>query len=1095
MDLLQDLNPPQREAVEHPGGPLLILAGAGSGKTRVLAYRIAHLVRDRGVAPRRILAVTFTNKAANEMRTRVERLVGGAIGRAMWIGTFHHICGRILRRHGDRVGIARNFLIYDDDDQRRVIRDVLRDLSLDERRFPPSMLLSLIDRAKNDAIDHVAYAQQAGGWFEEIVARVYRGYQAALQDRNALDFDDMLLGVIKLFDEAQDVKEEYQERFLHVLVDEYQDTNHAQYLIVKTIAEKHRNLCVVGDDDQCLPAGTGILTPLGVSSIEKFQQATEVIAACGRGRSTKVPVGTPKGRLYSGPVVTLTTRSGLRLTATPNHLLFARIVPNPAIHYVYLMQKRGAGYRIGRTSGVRSRTPGSLDSGLALRLNGEAADRLWILAATHEISEAAYLEQLYAFSYGIPTTVFHTRGRRMLIEQQQIEKIFRSIDTEERAQRLLTALKMFIEYPHQRSGAVIRGQTTRRLVHFTMFGDGRRYQMRPWTDHRIQLVTSGRDVRARVAAEFPTRESRAEVWRVETARRDYDAGWFMARKLAVLVEGEPVLRAALVDSSNPGSPYRITHDVMPAGHIHMGMMVVVVQDGRVVEDEVISREAGNYDGHVFDLEVPDLRNYVANGFVVHNSVYRWRGADIRNILEFEGDYPDATIVKLEQNYRSTKTILAAATGVIRHNPHRHSKSLWTANATGEPLLFYEAYDGHDEARFVAAEIKRLTGDGATAVRPDPGPRTQDPGPRRYNDFVVLYRTNAQSRLFEEQFLRTGIPYSIVGGVRFYERKEIRDILAYLRLALAPHDSVSLKRVVNVPRRGIGDVSLERLDAFAAARGLSLYDAMGTPEGLAQFPKQAQRAAGEFVGVIERLRDRAGRVRATDLIEMAIVESGYQAMLEAEGTDESYSRLENLRELVTVAQEFEQTTGEESLEAFLQHLALVTDLDTWSEEVDRVTLMTLHSAKGLEFPVVFLAGLEEGLFPHARSLDEEGGMEEERRLCYVGMTRARERLYLSCARNRTIFGSTVPAVPSRFLDEVPAELIARPEPPAPAPQVTWEDEERELPELTVGDQVRHASFGAGRVLEVEGEGARTVVTVRFERGVKRLALGYAPLERV
>jgi len=726
MDFLADLNPPQRLAVEHPGGPLLILAGAGSGKTRALAYRIAHLVRDREVAPQRLLAVTFTNKAANEMRTRVERLIGAVIGRAMWIGTFHHICGRILRRQGDRIGIARNFLIYDDDDQRRVIRDVLRDLNLDERRFPPSMLLSLIDRAKNEAIDQVAYAAQAGGWFEEIVARVYRGYQAALQERNALDFDDMLLGVIKLFDDASDVKEEYQERFLHVLVDEYQDTNHAQYLIVKTISEKHRNLCVVGDDDQ--------------------------------------------------------------------------------------------------------------------------------------------------------------------------------------------------------------------------------------------------------------------------------------------------------------------------------------------------------------------------------SVYKWRGADIRNILEFERDYPDATIVKLEQNYRSTKTILAAATGVIRHNPHRHSKALWTANETGQPLILYDAFDGHDEARFVASEINRLRGDAAPPMRSDPGPRTPDPG-HRYNDFVVLYRTNAQSRLFEEQFLRTGIPYSIVGGVRFYERKEIKDVLGYMRLALAPYDSVSLKRVVNVPRRGIGDVSLERLDTFAAARGLSLYDAMATPEGLEQFPKQAQRAAGEFVGLIERLRDRAGRVRATDLIEMVIAESGYQAMLEAEDTDEAYGRLENLRELVTVAQEFEQTTGEESLEAFLQHLALVTDLDTWSEEIDRVTLMTLHSAKGLEFPIVFLAGLEEGLFPHARSLDEEGGMEEERRLCYVGMTRAKERLYLSFARNRTIFGTTVPAVPSRFLDEVPADLIARPQPAAPAPQMAWEEHGREVPDLTVGDQVRHASFGEGRVLEVEGEGARTVVTVQFGRGVKRLALGYAPLERV
>ncbi len=708
MGLLDDLNPPQREAVTHAGGPLLILAGAGSGKTRALAYRIAYLLHHRGVPPARILAVTFTNKAANEMRNRVDGLVGGAIARAMWIGTFHHICSRILRRHGGRIGISRTFIIYDEDDQRSLIRQILKDLGLDDRRFPPALLLAMIDRAKNEAIDHIQYAERATGFYEEVAARVYRAYQGGLRQRNALDFDDLLLEVINLFRDVPEVHEEYQERFQHVLVDEYQDTNHAQYLIVRTLAEKHRNLCVVGDDDQ--------------------------------------------------------------------------------------------------------------------------------------------------------------------------------------------------------------------------------------------------------------------------------------------------------------------------------------------------------------------------------SIYRWRGADIRNILEFERDYPDATIIKLEQNYRSTKTILAAAAGVIRHNPHRHEKLLWTANPDGEAATLYEAYDGHDEARFVADEITRLR-DGL-----------------KYRDTVVLYRTNAQSRLFEEQFLRRGIPYTIVGSVRFYERKEIRDLIAYVRLALNPADDASFERVINIPRRGIGDVSLERLRVSATAQGRSLLETLSTPEGLDLLPKAAQRAASEFIDLIERLRDRAQRVRATDLLEQAIVETGYQAMLEAEGTDEAYGRLENLRELVTVAAEFEQTTGEESLEAFLQHLALVTDLDTWHEDVDRVTLMTLHSAKGLEFPVVFLAGLEEGLFPHARSMEEEGGLEEERRLCYVGMTRAKHRLYLSHARNRTIFGATMPAVPSRFLDEVPHELIATPQ-PAPPPTAVWPDEEeREIPTFVAGDHVRHAAFGEGKVLEVEGEGARAVVTVRFAQGVKRLALGYAPLER-
>src|SRR5437867_4258031 len=705
MDLFQDLNPPQREAVTHPGGPLLILAGAGSGKTRVLAYRVAYLLRHQSIAPARILAVTFTNKAANEMRERVDRLVGTAVARAIWIGTFHHICSRILRRNGDRVGVGRNFLIFDEDDQRAVIRQCLKDLGLDERRFPPAVVLALIDRAKNEGVDHLAYAERANGWYEEVVARVFNAYQRTLREQNALDFDDLLLEVVRLFGEAADVKEEYQDRYHHVIVDEYQDTNRAQYLIIRTLAEKHRNICVVGDDDQ--------------------------------------------------------------------------------------------------------------------------------------------------------------------------------------------------------------------------------------------------------------------------------------------------------------------------------------------------------------------------------SIYRWRGADVRNILEFEQDYLDATIVKLEQNYRSTKTILQAAGEVIQHNPHRHRKALWTANPAGEPIVLYEAFDGHDEARFVVDEIARLR-DGL-----------------RYRDFVVLYRTNAQSRLFEEQCLRAGIPYTIVGGVRFYERKEIRDMIAYLRLALVPADDASLTRIINVPRRGIGDVSFGRLEAYARGHGLSVLEAMARPEALEDLPKAAQRTAAELVDLVARLRDRASRVRTTDLIDAAIVETGYQAMLEAEGTDEAYSRLENLRELVTVAKEFEDVTGEESLNAFLQHLALVTDLDTWQEQVDRVTLMTLHSAKGLEFAVVFLAGLEEGLFPHARALEEAEGLEEERRLCYVGMTRAKQHLYLSHARTRTIFGSTMPGVPSRFLEEVPAELVTRPTPAPPA--VTWTEEERDIPSFAVGDHVRHASFGEGRVLGVEGEGVRAVVTVQFAQGVKRLALGYAPLE--
>jgi len=707
--ILQDLNPPQREAVEHAGGPLLILAGAGSGKTRALAYRIAYLIRERRVRPQQILAVTFTNKAAREMLERVERLLGGPIARGIWIGTFHHICSRILRRHGDRVGIPKNFVIYDTEDQRALLREVLADAGLEERRFPPEVVLALIGRAKDEGLGPVEYAAQAENFFQEAVARAYRGYQALLRERGAVDFDDLLLETLRLFEEAPEVLEEYQTWFQHVLVDEYQDTNRVQYRLVAALAARHRNLCVVGDDDQ--------------------------------------------------------------------------------------------------------------------------------------------------------------------------------------------------------------------------------------------------------------------------------------------------------------------------------------------------------------------------------SIYRWRGADIRNILDFERDYPDATIIKLEQNYRSTKKILAAASEVIRHNPHRHEKRLWTDNQEGESVSVYEAFDGHDEARFIVETIRRYHTEG-----------------RPYREMVVLYRTNAQSRLFEEQLLRAGIPYQVVGGVRFYERKEVKDILGYLRLAQNPQDVASLRRVINIPRRGIGDITLGRLEAFAAQRGVGMFEAMTLPGALEDLPRAAVRPIGDFVGLIERIRDRAARVRVSDLIEQTIGETGYQEMLEREGTEEAYSRLENLRELVTVAQEFETVTGEESLEAFLQHLALITDVDTWQEQADRITLMTLHSAKGLEFPLVFLAGLEEGLFPHARTIEEEDGLEEERRLCYVGMTRAKDRLYVTYARQRMIFGAVHPSIPSRFVDEIPQHLLQPATVPAAA-AAPWSDEERAITVPPVGARVRHAKFGEGRVLEVEGEGVRAVVTVQFAVGVKRLALGYAPLETV
>ena len=716
------LNDRQLEAVRHGDGPLLVFAGAGSGKTRVLTYRIASLIQDRGVPAPAILAVTFTNKAAGEMRERLTALLGVTIARALWIGTFHATCSRILRISGAPAGVDPRFIIYDTDDQRTLMRETLRALDLDDRRFPPAAVLGEISRAKNELVDHVAYAQRAETARESMLAQIYAAYQRRLDDARALDFDDLLLRTVQLLHGAPDVLARYQERFRHILVDEYQDTNHAQYTLVGLLARRHRNLCVVGDDDQ--------------------------------------------------------------------------------------------------------------------------------------------------------------------------------------------------------------------------------------------------------------------------------------------------------------------------------------------------------------------------------AIYRWRGADVRNILEFERDYPEARVVALEQNYRSTQRILAVAGAVIHHNPHRHPKTLWTANPAGAPVTLYEAFDGYEEARYAGDQIRAHQAAGG-----------------RFGEIAVLYRTHAQSRQFEEMFLRLGIPYQIVGGLRFYERAEVKDLLAYLRLAFNPADEAGLRRIVNVPRRGIGDTTIRRLDAYARESGTTLWEAVrgaaragaagAGPSPAAGIGGAIRTGLTEFVDLVEDLGAFAADHSARDVLLRALDRTGYRRMLEAEGTDEAYARLENLEELAAVAQEVEAMSGEGTLEAFLQHLALQTDIDSFEERPDRVTLMTLHSAKGLEFPVVVLAGLEEGLFPHMRALEEEVDLAEERRLCYVGMTRARRRLLLTYVRQRTTYGTTRPSLPSRFLAEIPADAVERAATPRTETGDWPADEQRPVPEVAVGDTVRHKTFGTGRVLEVDGEGPRAIITVRFDgpAGTKRLALGYAPLERV
>jgi DNA helicase II / ATP-dependent DNA helicase PcrA len=770
--LLEGLNPQQREAVVHAGSALLIVAGAGSGKTRVLTHRIAHLLASRRAHPGEILAITFTNKAAGEMKERVEQLVGSR-ARAMWVMTFHSACVRILRRESRKLGFTSSFSIYDAADSQRLMGLVCRDLDLDPKRFPPKSFTAKVSNLKNELIDPETFADQAANPMEQKLAEAYTLYQQRLREANALDFDDIIMTTVHMLQAFPDVAEHYRRRFRHVLVDEYQDTNHAQYTLVREL--------------------------------------------------------------------------------------------------------------VGGAAGQQPRTT----------VDGDLVD--------------------------------------------------------------------------------------------------------------------------------PRQEGLAAV--------------------------EPAELCVVGDADQ--------------------------------------------------------------------SIYAFRGATIRNILQFEEDYPNATTILLEQNYRSTQTILSAANAVIERNANRRPKNLWTDAGAGTAITGYVADTEHDEAQFVADEIDRLA----------------DAGHARPSDVAVFYRTNAQSRVFEEVFIRVGLPYKVVGGVRFYERREVRDVLAYLRLLANPEDTVPLRRILNVPKRGIGDRAEAMIDALAQRERITFAQALRRVDEAYGMAARSANAVKRFNEMLERLRTVAesGAGPAT-VLEAVLEQTGYLAELQASTDPQDETRIENLQELAAVALEFEQERPEGTLADFLEQVALVADSDQIPDAPDGsggesggvITLMTLHTAKGLEFPVVFLTGLEDGVFPHMRSLGQTKELEEERRLAYVGITRARERLYLSRAAMRSAWGQPAYNPPSRFLEEIPDKLIewkrtggAPSGGTSPAMSVGAFPSsaasrkagaqgfatrrgvrEREVVALAVGDRVTHDSFGLGTVVAVKGSGENAEATIDFgDEKPKRLLLRYAPVEKL
>jgi superfamily I DNA/RNA helicase len=920
-DLLADLTDDQRAAVTHAEGPLLILAGAGSGKTRVITRRVAYLLR-QGIRPGSILAITFTNKAAGEMRGRVEQLVPG---NRVWVSTFHSLGARLLRQYADRLGIDKNFTIYDIDDRNKLVKDALAATGIDDVKFSPERLAGAISKAKNQLLTPNQYERTANDFFSQTVAKVYHGYEKRLRAANAMDFDDLLYLPAMALKANEEFRRDLDARFRYVLIDEYQDTNLAQYEIAKRLSLNHPNLCVVGDPDQCVPAGTLIQTPHGPRPVETVREGDEVQTCAGSGKVIRQRVSAVMVNPHRGNLVKVTLANGMELLATSNHVCFARV-----------------------------------------------GDK--------------------------------TKQQRM-------------------------ASALFINSKQESSAAAFHG-----------------WERDPLPD--AQSYAAGLIDRPEFEASPTLKLLRSEAFRC-----------------------------------------------IRAGNLRPGLLVPVYLDGKLVEAEIASIELELYEGQVYDLTVPETHNFVANGLVVHNSIYKWRGSDIKNILDFERDFPDARVITLSKNYRSTKSILAAASTLIDHNKQRKKKTLVTDNPAGVPVRVITFDNGLDEAEGVVVRIK----EAVTAGR------------FRYRDHAIFMRINALTRSLESAFVKHGVPFQIVKGLAFFERKENRDVLAYLRLLVNPQDAVSFLRIVNEPGRGIGKASLDKLQSYAGKLEMSLFAAAGEVAKIPEIKGKAATGLRDFYRLITELRTQL-ELPPHDLIRLVLQKSGYSKMLETSDDTEDADRLANVEELVTAAKQFHDEDPSRTITDFLEQITLASDVDGWDEQSDAVSVMTLHASKGLEFPVVYVLAVEEGLLPHQRSVGHDEEVEEERRLCFVGMTRAMKELNLCHARLREFRGQLNYAIPSSFLGELPrdveqidvshaknyarsaadewrakvgpaardwADTGARPFiPPKKPAALTGGGSDTPTAELAAGVLVQHEEYGLGQVTDVTGFGSLRRVKIRF-----------------
>ncbi|HET8709189.1 MAG TPA: 3'-5' exonuclease, partial [Candidatus Saccharimonadales bacterium] len=995
-----------------------------------------------------------------------------------YMGTFHSICVRILRQDGEHIGIPRSFVIFDESDRQAAVKRASKQLMIDEKSFPARTLSSAISSAKNDMVGPAEYAGQASTPVQHAAAKVYPLYQSMLKDAAALDFDDLINRTVHMLEAQPEILRKWQQQFRYVMIDEYQDTNLAQYKLVKLLTNQDNNIAVVGDDWQCLIPEASIETIDGIKAIKEVKKGDLVKAASGYGRANFFPVSAVKKFNFKGELTHIETASGKDINCTPNHIVFARWDTTDA-YFVYLMFSKKYGYRIGQAKGTRFDGKKN-DIGLRVRANQERADRMWIIKTCVSHEEATYFEALFAYKYGLPMLVFHAfSNRAMGLSQEHIDDIYSQIDTTERAKNLMVDMGLCFDYPHFMPQATSRNRNKRVNVNVVLFGDKRVSTQSDWSASRLSVNTTNRqDLHIFEKLGYSIRLGRAGTFRSEVHNLDYGK---IEQTLAEVVAGSgaelEVARYSFLTDKKFG--------FIPAAGVHPGMIVAVAEGDRIIEDKVVSVDSAHYDGEVYDLDVDKVHNYCAAGVTVHNSIYSWRGADFRNILRFESDYKNCTVIKLERNYRSTKHILDAAHAIITKNSQRSDKRLWTEANDGLPVQMLQVVNERAEGEAIIRRVRNGV----------------DSGQRRYRDYAVLYRTNAQSRSIEEAFVHYGIPYRIVGGQRFYDRKEIKDIIAYLRLIFQPDDYVSFERIVNVPTRGVGTKSLENFFVWQRGESLSLQAALETVNDCPSLTPKARKALHEVGDILASLRKLVDDVPVAGFIDSLLRRINYLQYLD-DGTPQGEARQENVKELLSVAQEYQDV----GLDGFLEEVALVSDLDTASFDGDAVTLMTLHAAKGLEFPVVFMIGLEESIFPHSRALYDQSEMEEERRLCYVGMTRAREELYMTYASSRLLYGGIQHNPPSRFLSEIDGNFQA--DAGSSGYQDSWSpqalftedaslrqpvsDEPRYVPELNEGDGVRHQVFGVGTVLEVEGDTA----TVFFKgKGTRKLNIAFAPIEKL